>query len=397
MDPAIDLERFAALSAELDAGTTREELCKREGISLEDWTRAQETWLARLADDTARKRFELTNRYNDAFVARRRALAHGPRATSPRRAAKRAEAQPGAPIAEIAPPPPVVQTSTGQTSGISAEAPFAMGAASPPIAPPPLIRAPIEVEPIAAGVAWRDDRGDAAPAPGGLPPTAVLPFQPSPGSGGAPIDLGSTAPGVMSPVDTARPFHRRDAAPAASPPPAQRRARPSPLPKAAPDDEGTRMVSLPIGVPGKGLPFQTDAASEPKDTAPFAPVRPNSALPFQQVAAPSAQPPQRQSTGGLPFGTNMFQAQQALQPQPPPQPAPAATRFTLEQFASLAAELSVSPHAAAQIRARYGIDEAGQRAESEEWGKRFAADPALYSRYGELYQYYRDWVAKNPR
>src|SRR5689334_1162696 len=79
VEPGIELERFARLSAELDAGAARDGILEREGLSLDAWTAAQEAWLKKLADEASRKRFALTNRYNKAFVARRREIESGAR------------------------------------------------------------------------------------------------------------------------------------------------------------------------------------------------------------------------------------------------------------------------------------------------------------------------------
>ena len=51
MEPAVELERFASLSAEIEAGAARDEVCAREGILVEVLTGAQKTWLARMAED----------------------------------------------------------------------------------------------------------------------------------------------------------------------------------------------------------------------------------------------------------------------------------------------------------------------------------------------------------
>jgi hypothetical protein len=90
--PALDLERFAALSAELEAGVPAEELCAREGVSMEAFSATREHWLGKLADEATRRRFDLTNRYNASFVRARRALSSGPRL--PRRAPPLAAPQP---------------------------------------------------------------------------------------------------------------------------------------------------------------------------------------------------------------------------------------------------------------------------------------------------------------
>jgi hypothetical protein len=106
---------------------------------------------------------------------------------------------------------------------------------------------------------------------------------------------------------------------------------------------------------------------------------------------PPAAPPPR-AGGGLPFRAA---PPPIAAPQPPS--APRATRFSIEQFASLSAEIAVNPSTVAQVRGRYGLDDASHRAEAEEWGRRFTADKELFARYGALFQSYRDWLARSPR
>jgi hypothetical protein len=212
----------------------------------------------------------------------------------------------------------------------------------------------------------------------------------------------------------------RPAEPIAAPSPAAVAARPADLPESS-----TITGASPFASPAAALPFQPVAAP-PSPATPPAPVkRPSSpppsldgnstlygaispfasqaaALPFAGAQAPA---PARASTphsgAGLPF------QQKAVPPPPPSAPAAApplpppsaavATRLTLEQFASLTAEIAVNPRGAAQIRARYGFDEASHRAEAEEHNRRFNADPALLARYMELFQAYREYVARAPR
>jgi hypothetical protein len=74
MDPLLTLERFAALSAEIEAGAPPEAVLAREGLSPEQWAAFEAMWRARIEDDISHGSFELTNRYNASFVARRAAL-----------------------------------------------------------------------------------------------------------------------------------------------------------------------------------------------------------------------------------------------------------------------------------------------------------------------------------
>ncbi|MFT3769183.1 MAG: hypothetical protein QM820_27405 [Minicystis sp.] len=187
----------------------------------------------------------------------------------------------------------------------------------------------------------------------------------------------------------------------------------------------------PLAAAGAALPFAQQAkqapATPPAAKPAVAPVDPSlsgtvagvispfaagaTPLPFQPSAAAPARPAGPQASGGLPFQASASKrpseappaGSPAARPSPSaadhaPAAAPApATRLTLEQFASLTAEIAVSPQAAAQIRARYGFDEAGYRAEAEAHRQRFHADKALHNRYLELFQSYRDYVARSKR
>jgi hypothetical protein len=67
----IALERYAELSAEIDAGVPEKEILERESITDETWAAAKAFWLKRMADEAARKRFESTTRYQAIFKAKR--------------------------------------------------------------------------------------------------------------------------------------------------------------------------------------------------------------------------------------------------------------------------------------------------------------------------------------
>jgi len=72
MLPPLDLERFAQLSADIDVGNVREQVLAEAGVSLETWLAAQQWWLSRMGAEATRKRYDLTNRYQAAFLAYRR-------------------------------------------------------------------------------------------------------------------------------------------------------------------------------------------------------------------------------------------------------------------------------------------------------------------------------------
>lgn len=394
--PPIDLERFATLSAELDAGAPRDELCAREGISVDQWVAAQEAWLARMADETARKRFTLTNRYNNAFVARRRAITHGAPAPPPRRAPKAVEAPaladpieppeapaPALPSFAIAKDPPVIANLDPPRIEAPAIVAPPFVPPSPAVVPEPrppraaTMAIPVYVEPADAPLPFKKD---APPAP---PPPKDPPRPP-------PQDLGGTTVGAMSPFAEVRsplPFQ------------ASGSAKASPSRPAVVDLESTTATgSSPLKDARAALPFQSGAAASPPPKPPPPPPPPPKppAPPAAPRSHPPADPPGESTVYGvspfaagaapLPFKSTGMGSSPALQP-----------RLTLEQFASLTAEIAVAPHGAAQIRARYGFDEASHAAEAEAHNRRFSADKPLFERYLALVQQYREYVARAKR
>ncbi|MFO0619489.1 MAG: hypothetical protein U0414_43275 [Polyangiaceae bacterium] len=125
--------------------------------------------------------------------------------------------------------------------------------------------------------------------------------------------------------------------------------------------------------PGAGLPFQRAPSVAPQP----APMRaPASVVPAPSTAQPStAQPP--------------------IAPPPPPDAVAAATKiFSIQQFASLTAEIAVNPERIAEIRSRYGVSEAQHKAESQRWTEEFATNTELRQRYFGLVQTYREYLQK---
>ncbi len=445
MEPALDLERFAALSAELESGASKDALCAREGISVEALGAAQELWLGKMAEEAARKRFDLTNRYNAAFVAKRRALDGGKRGG---RSAARAQAQGDAgkaarpplaappPMAGAAPPPMAGMPSFVGAPPLVAAPPIVaapMIVAAPPIvaapiaAPPPIVAAPIIAAPppiVAAPPAFAatalppEEYGHAtAEGPSPFSRSAdPLPFKP----GAALLDARPSGPKIVAKAEftgtldgeVISPFAKGAALPFGanaakeSPPPAKKRPAPAEtvaLPVftdemiAGGQDPGSATIGptpSPLRAKKNPLPFTPSAdAPPPSTTAPASTARAGG-LPFKA----GAQPP---SANAPPSSTNAppgsMRAPPSTATPSSADPAARASRFTVEQFASLSAEIAVNPAAVAQVRARYGLDEASHRAEAEAWNRRFSADKELFARYGALFQSYRDWLSKQGR
>ncbi|MGD0530502.1 MAG: hypothetical protein ABSE49_35540, partial [Polyangiaceae bacterium] len=74
----------------------------------------------------------------------------------------------------------------------------------------------------------------------------------------------------------------------------------------------------------------------------------------------------------------------------------AEPRLSLQQYASLRAECVGHPEGVAAVRARYGLDELADDAETEAWGSRFARDSALFDTYKAMFQRYRAMGSTKP-
>ncbi len=73
-------------------------------------------------------------------------------------------------------------------------------------------------------------------------------------------------------------------------------------------------------------------------------------------------------------------------------------KLTLEQYASLCAELSIYPQRVASIRSRYGFRGGDdQLDEDNAWSTRLAADPASAREWQRLVRHYHAWLLRNPR
>jgi len=71
-------------------------------------------------------------------------------------------------------------------------------------------------------------------------------------------------------------------------------------------------------------------------------------------------------------------------------------RLTLEQYASLCAELEAAPHQRQPILARYKLDENTHRVLDEAWRKHLQEEPADRARFDQALTSYRDWL-RRPR
>jgi hypothetical protein len=171
-----------------------------------------------------------------------------------------------------------------------------------------------------------------------------------------------------------------------------RRAAASPPERAAPPDANDR--------PHPSHPFEQGAlpASDLDETAAMAPLAAIAApLPFRGRAAipPPAAPPCPEQPGSDLDETAAVAPLGEIGPALPfaGSRSAAIPTFTLEQFASLRAELAARPAAESEILTRYGLaGEAALIALQQRWELRLQADPSMRKSFEELLARYRQWL-----
>lgn len=374
MGTPLTLERCAEMRAEMEAGRLREEVLTQAGITSEDWTDSQRGWLEKMGAELERSRFELTNRYSQAYLERQRALT------------------------AVATPAVVVEA---QRPPETAPLPLI---ALPPISPPPVAPPPTQPSPLAAAAPspW------AAPLPATVPPSAHAPQAAS----------HETAMPTASPLRPPLPFRPAAAAPshvAAQIPPAppSRPEMPVPRPPSANLGATTAAAISPFAAV---LPFGPDAASSPIPVN--VPTLPKPAAPplARPAVLPKATPPPRIVTSPAPaaapmldgtvmgaispFGPTLpFASAPAPAPVPAPIPPPRTSApglaapavpesLTLEQHASLCAEIAFNPAHTDRTLGVYRVSPERKAELDQHWQGRLAAEPALGVKWREAYQLY---------
>ncbi len=112
MPGALNLERFASISAELARSPSRDAVLQREGVSLEEWLDTQELWMTRMAGEARRQHFALSQRFSDLYAAHRAKFEEARAAPKPQ-PVRRPPQTIGRGVAaipfagQVAPPPPV--------------------------------------------------------------------------------------------------------------------------------------------------------------------------------------------------------------------------------------------------------------------------------------------------
>lgn len=136
----------------------------------------------------------------------------------------------------------------------------------------------------------------------------------------------------------------------------------------------------------KGLPFQSTPGGPAGPSAPSG--RTVSASEGSPVAPAPATRPQAPDA---PF-------RQTTTPDTVPAGKPHAPSLTLKQYASLCAELAVSPQNADAIFRRHGFESAVSRSEADlAWREQLKRNPVEYREWQGLYQHYRVYWAEQAR
>lgn len=347
MSTPVTLERYAEMRAEMDAGRLRDEVLARTGMTTDEWTDAQRGWLERMGTELERGRFELTNRYTQAFLDRQRVLET---AAPPRLAVTAAPLPP----AETAAPP------------FGAPEPFSFAPALPPpltaaspFGPPP-IAVPLPRVPLPEAAKTADDPCQTLTAPL-VAVHDVLPFI----KGHRDPDEPDRTPLVprVAVLDQVLPFEKSSPYPH------------PPDPIAAPTDfDATATMPLDLGrlVHKDALPFKDGSPASRSAPQPQSAPRPGSgALPFVPGAAPA---PAAERT----------HPSVDLSSQQSPEAMKRAHGISLAQYAEICASVTAFPERVVEIRSHYGMDVQAWTTLHALWQERFQRDRMLEPRWEAL-------------
>jgi hypothetical protein len=334
----ITLERFAELQARLDEGEPMSKALAAAGLTEEVWRRAQEGWLGLIGDEAERRRFALGQRYQAAYLAARPSLL-----------GEHKKGAAGAGNDED----PLAATTAGVLPDLhlSGALPFARSG----VAPPP-------ARPSSAAHRAADVQGDTRDDD---PLNATKPGDPA-----GVRHSGTTLPFKQVP-DPSTPGA---APPPAPPPPISVRGAPPP----ELDDDTNRTITV-DGV------VDTDAA------LPFA--RKNAPAPARIAEAlpPVDEDPLNATAQGVILSPMLFKAT-------PFADKPLLPELTLDQYASLCAELQIAPDDKDAIARRYGMKSGVDLDRLEEsWSGRLRADGALRRALLDRVQAFAAWLRHHPR
>ncbi|UQA55438.1 hypothetical protein [Polyangium aurulentum] len=446
---SLTIERYAEMRAEMEVGRLRDEVLARADLTLDAWTAMQRQWLERMGAELERGRFELTNRYTQAFLERQRALqersqpppAAGEIATPVEAPAfpapSRAPALPSMPE-----PPRVAAPERAAASPPAVVRPGALHGESedntvktiPPAAAPSNPALPFADR---SQIAWLADLPEDTPLETTLPaiprgaPPKVLPFQERAAAAGTAMSAGRNvrpAEGTTTPTQpsapprmaNALPFRAEDADASTDDDveelasrtlaPGALASRPA-LPFQQVQDEGEDNPLARTMFGDAAIPLRQDAARGVREdlavTIPLTPevVPRGPALPFQTKQAldddddaGDANTTQLFAAAKSPARVPEVENDDASNIPTLPQP-PGIQELSLEAHASLCAKLALSPADAEQIFARYGLaSPEKRRVVDAAWKERLRREPKLYEEWQRLYSmFYARWSQQGPR
>ncbi|MBK8255243.1 MAG: hypothetical protein IPK82_21600 [Polyangiaceae bacterium] len=206
----------------------------------------------------------------------------------------------------------------------------------------------------------------------------------------SPSDSESTVEAQPSPIKSSLPF--TSSAPAARASPPRPPPKPPAPPKKPPADEPQESTldaqpsPLRPVVPFKGAPQKPSNLGETTLDAQPSPLK--RVVPFQKQAAPAAPTPAAPTTPPA--------AAAAATPAAPPTPAANTPELTLEQYASLCAELLVFKGRGDAVFAKYGLADLKKRLTVDlTWQEKLRRNPELNARWQQLYKHYTaHWTAQ---
>ncbi|MEZ4443569.1 MAG: hypothetical protein R3B72_31145 [Polyangiaceae bacterium] len=334
----LELEGYAALRATIERSGDREAALTAAGLTVPQWIAVQRHWLRALAQEAGRGRRTLLRRFEAAYAPGSGNDGAGRYAAAP--SGPRPSALPSPPSMTTPPVPPPPSAAPAMASS-SLPPPMATPSAPSPASAPP------RLEPDFSEV-------EATPFSGRLevaPPSAAAEI-----AAEAQSMLGGTAQGSLSMND---PSLADFAA-------VVRQLR----------SKASAETTAPMRLPERedpGLPFAAGISAAPPPPA-ASDVAKEAAELVGETAAVSALSDE-DLAGALPFAPR--------------------TRLTLEQYASLVAELHGQPSSTrGPVLRRYGLDETSFQAVEAEWRERFAADPGSYGTFRARYDEYSAWLRK---
>jgi hypothetical protein len=342
----VSLARYAEISAELRVlGRERTaEILSRAGLRPDDWEQADASWKAALDGDLDGKA-GLLLAFTARFSATRRRLASAPAGdtqTTAQAPAARPEPEPEAAVHEAEASLPT----------------YLHGQGSKPPGPSPTL-----------GLGLAD-----------APPNLLAPLLESPASIPSAASPGRSLAAteeldVHAIVSRILPFDPGKSAPPTG-------AATAPASKAKPSGATVELV-----MPKDLVPEPASVASGPPARAPAALVQ-TADLDIHHIVSKL-----------MPFGAKPAPTPEPARAAPaPPTGAPDFRELTLEQYASLTAEIATTPERAAPTCARYGVPtEQAYRALHALWERRFAEDATLQERWVRLVGEYRAWLQQQGR